>query len=53
MLRSNSKYDWELYSKSGTGNYVAMGLSSDNKMGDDFVMSCGNVTNIRIYCQTL
>ena len=52
MLRSNSKYDWELYSKSGTGNYVAMGLSDDNKMGDDFVMSCGNVTNIRIYCQT-
>ena len=43
LFRSNSKYEWELYSKSGTGNYVAVGLSSDDKMGDDLVMSCGNV----------
>merc|ERR1719450_458934 len=47
--KSNSKYDWELYSKSGTGNYVAMGLSDDNKMGDDFVMSCGNVNKAEFY----
>ena len=45
MLRiENGDYEWELFQKVGSGNYVAVGLSSDTKMGDDLVMACASVS---------
>ena len=38
-------YECELFLKLGSGNYVAVGLTSDTKMGDDFVMACASVSN--------
>jgi len=35
--------EMELFRKSGSGNYVALGLSMDDLMGDDLVLSCAVV----------
>lgn len=34
---------WEAF-KSGDSGYVAIGISRDNKMGDDLVMACQDVS---------
>ena len=43
MFRSGSEYEWELFSSSAVGSYVAVAFSSDDKMGEDIVMACARV----------
>ena len=45
IFRDNDEFNWELFSTSGQGSYVALGLSEDKKMGDDLVMSCASVSD--------
>jgi len=47
--KDNDEFEWELFSSSGQGSYVALGLSDDKKMGDDLVMSCASATKIEFF----
>ena len=41
---SGDQFEFEMYRKDGTGNYVAVGFSKDSKMGEDLVLACANVS---------
>jgi len=45
----SSGYEWELSSANRAGSYVAVGFSSDNKMGDDLVMACAGNSKAELY----
>ena len=38
-----AEYEWELVTGAGAGQYVAIALSEDDKMGEDLVIACGDV----------
>ena len=38
-----AEYEWELVTRAGAGQYVAIALSEDDKMGEDLVIACGDV----------
>ena len=43
LARTGAEYEWELVTRAGAGQYVAIALSEDDKMGEDLVMACGDV----------
>ena len=43
-----SGFEMELFTKVGSGRYVALGLSEDSSMGDDLVIMCGSVSGIKL-----
>ena len=43
-----SGFEMELFTKVGSGRYVALGLSEDSSMGDDLVIMCGSVSEIKL-----
>ena len=44
LARTGAEYEWELVTRAGAGQYVAIALSEDDKMGEDLVMACGSVS---------
>ena len=40
-----AEYEWELVTGAGAGQYVAIALSEDDKMGEDLVIACGSVSS--------
>ena len=43
LPRLGAEYEWELVTRAGAGQYVAIALSEDDKMGEDLVIACGDV----------
>ena len=43
LPRTGAEYEWELVTRAGAGQYVAIALSEDDKMGEDLVIACGDV----------
>ena len=41
---SGDQFEFEMFRKDGTGNYVAVGFSKDSKMGEELVLACANVS---------
>ena len=44
LPRTGAEYEWELVTRAGAGQYVAIALSEDDKMGEDLVIACGSVS---------
>ena len=44
LPRTGAEYEWELVTGAGAGQYVAIALSEDDKMGEDLVIACGSVS---------
>ena len=45
LPRTGAEYEWELVTRAGAGQYVAIALSEDDKMGEDLVIACGSVSS--------
>ena len=43
-----SGFEVELFTDVGSGRYVALGLSEDSSMGEDLVIMCGSVSDIKL-----
>jgi len=46
---SKEYFEFEMFRKQGTGNYVAVGFSKDSNMGNELVLACANPTSAELY----